>query len=426
MSPTNGPFMDERVKTLNRLACKVLLHTKEMVDYVEGSDVAEGHNLEFLESVTKATSMALSKLSKGRECDGQDDGLWGVIRERVIEMAREGESVQSGNQGKRASEENGGKSKKKRKNDKGKADKLTARWESIGRLVYGEAKHTLSDLLAVVNNTIVASYGTHREEEDAAIARLSRGYSRFSLEEITRKLQTSTQRSADWRQQIEWDKDIDGAAGTGNRIEEREKYLIRVNNALAPTHMINTILDTMVQIKLAADWAKKDASWIKQYNNRMFELRCAEEVKSAKGLLGEGQFRKWMAAARRKYVERVSKENSARVWTMKLYLEYGSIVLLDPLWNPTAFGRGNRTHDFGSYMNHHLQTPILKRATVDDISRYPGKLVDKEGSKWIPFHYGNNKDNDYVLLELVRFMTGDDMIVMHIEKFLAGDLMTTE
>ena len=77
-------------------------------------------------------------------------------------------------------------------------------------------------------------------------------------------------------------------------------------------------------------------------------------------------------------------------------------------------------------MNHHLQTPILKRATVEDISRYPGKSVDKEGSKWIPFHYGNNKDNDYVLLELVRFVTGDDMIVMHIEKFLAGDLTITE
>lgn len=85
--------------------------------------------------------------------------------------------------------------------------------------------------------------------------------------------------------------------------------------------MINTILDTMVQIKLAADWAKKDASWIKQYNNRMFDLRSAEDVKSAKGLLGERQFRKWKVAARRKYVERVSKENSARVWTMKLYLE---------------------------------------------------------------------------------------------------------
>ena len=136
--------MDERIKTLNRLACQVLLHTKEMVDYVEGSDMSEGHNLEFLESVTKATSMALSKLSKGPECDGEDDGLWGacsdeeahicvitwicligVIGERVIEMAREGESVQSGNQGKRASEGNGGKSKKKRKNDEGKADKLT-------------------------------------------------------------------------------------------------------------------------------------------------------------------------------------------------------------------------------------------------------------------------------------------------------------
>ncbi|KAF9494581.1 hypothetical protein BDN71DRAFT_1431660 [Pleurotus eryngii] len=287
MSATaNTLFTEERLEALNRLACKVLLQTKEMVNYIEGSGMSEGHNLEFLESVTQATKIALSKLLKSRECDREDDGLWGAcsydIGERVIKMACKGDSIQSGNTGKRASEKSGSTNKKKKGNDQGKNKKLT-------------------------------------EEEDTATARLNRGYSQFSLEEITRKLQTSTQQAANWRQQIEWDKGVDRAAGTENRIEEREK------------------------IKLATDWVKKDAKWIKQYNNWMFDLRRAEEVKNAKALLSEEAFRKWKGVERRKYAER-----------------YGSIVLLDPLWNLTAFGRGNRTADFASYMSYQLQKPLLK------------------------------------------------------------------
>ncbi|KAG5219853.1 hypothetical protein IMY05_C4748000100 [Salix suchowensis] len=104
--------------------------TKEMVDYVEGSGMSEGHNLEFLESVTQATKIALSKLSKSRECDGEDDG-YGMrsiddIGERVIKMAREGDSIQSGNTGKRASEKSGSTNKKKKGNDQGKNEKLTS------------------------------------------------------------------------------------------------------------------------------------------------------------------------------------------------------------------------------------------------------------------------------------------------------------
>ncbi|KAF9490722.1 hypothetical protein BDN71DRAFT_1434506 [Pleurotus eryngii] len=396
---TNSLFTDEHLEALNRLACKVLLQAKEMVDYVEESGMSEGHNLEFLESVTQATKIALSKLSKTRERDGEDDGLWDAcsFEKAHICMILESES-----------------------------SRWRVRETAFSQGIWAKNKLTLSDLLAVINNKIMALYGTHWEEEDTAIARLNRGYSRFSLEEITRKLQTSTQQAANWRQQIKWDKGVDGAVGTENRIEEREKYLIQVNNALAPMHMIGIILDTMVQIKLAADWVKKDAKWIKQYNNRMFDLRRAEEVKNAKALLSEGLFRKWKGAERRKYAERVSKENNARVWTMKLYLEYGSIVLLDPLWNPIAFGCGNRTADFASYMSYQLQKPLLKRATPEEIARYPGKAVDNEGSKWIPWHYGNKDNNDYVLLELMQFMTGDDTIVTHIEEFLAGDPMATE
>ncbi|KAF9489144.1 hypothetical protein BDN71DRAFT_1435596 [Pleurotus eryngii] len=246
---TNSLFTDEHLEALNRLTCKVLLQAKEMVDYIEGS-------------------------------------------------------------GKQVSEKSGGTNKKKKGNDQGKNKKLTARWDLIGRWVYGENKLTLSDLLAGINNKIMASYSMHREEEDTAIT---------SLEEITRKLQTLTQQAANWRQQIEWDKGVDGAAGTENRIEEREK------------------------IKLATDWAKKDAKWIKQYNNQMFDLRRAQEVKNAKALPSKRLFRKWKGVEWRKYAER-----------------YGSIVLLDPLWNPTAFGHGNQTANFASYMNYQLQKPLLK------------------------------------------------------------------
>ncbi|KAF4565283.1 hypothetical protein EYR40_002168 [Pleurotus pulmonarius] len=425
MSSSSDPLTNERIQSLNRLACKLLLHTKEMVDYVEGVGLREGHNLEFLERVTRATKMTLGKLAKQSEGDEEEQVLWDDIGERVIKIANEGEATNASGGGKRKSSTgNDGASKKQKDDAVCKYAKLVMRGDSIGRNVYGEDKLGLSDLLQVMNNKIMGLRGTHREEEDAAMVRLSRGYGRFTLEEITRRLDLSTQGTVDWKQQVEWDKDVDKAADTESRIEEREKYLIRVNEALAPTNMIGIILDTMVQIKLAIDWSKKEAEWVRKYHDKMFQSRREKEIATAKGALSAGEFRKWRLGERRKYVERINKENTSRVWTMKLYLQYGSIVLLDPLWNPTEFGRGNRTAEFGSLLEYQLKKPLRKCATAEELARYPVAPMEEEGKKWIPWHYGNSKDNDYVLLELVRFMTGDDTIVTHIERFLLEHPMT--
>ncbi len=160
----------------------------------------------------------------------------------------------------------------------------------------------------------------------------------------TRRLDSSTQGTADWKQQVEWDKDVDKAADTDHRIEEREKvlvccmhcgslvtenvlqYLIRVNEALAPTNMIGIILDTMVQIKLAIDWSRKDVEWVKKYHDKMFESRREKDIATAKGALSAREFRKWRVGERRKYVERINKENTSRLWTMKLYLQVRELL----------------------------------------------------------------------------------------------------
>ncbi len=80
MSSSSDPLANERIQSLNRLACKLLLHTKEMVDYVEGVGLREGHNLEFLERVTRATKMTLGKLAKQNEGDEEEEVLWGACR----------------------------------------------------------------------------------------------------------------------------------------------------------------------------------------------------------------------------------------------------------------------------------------------------------------------------------------------------------
>ncbi len=123
------------------------------------------------------------------------------IGERVIKIANEGDTTNASVGGKRQrSMGNDGASKKKKDDEVCKHGKLVVsacttgvarvllyiqvRGDSIGRKVYGEDKLTLSDLLGVIKNKIMGSHGTHREEEDAAMARLSRGYGRFTLEEI--------------------------------------------------------------------------------------------------------------------------------------------------------------------------------------------------------------------------------------------------
>lgn len=77
-----------------------------------------------------------------------------------------------------------------------------------------------------------------------------------------------------------------------------------------------------------------------------------------------------------------------------IIIQFGCIVLLDPLWSPLV----TRTSNFNA-----LQDCVMENVLTRE--RYQEDIV--EGGGDVPWHTGNELDNERMLIELVRYFTTD-------------------
>ncbi|KAF4565282.1 hypothetical protein EYR40_008294 [Pleurotus pulmonarius] len=277
-----------------------------------------------------------------------------------------------------------------------KASHLAALWNSINR-------DTLRD---------------HRLEENDSYARLVMGYPEPGPGDLESYFGDFTGDRVSFHEQIEWDKRIDKAPLEG-RIEGREKNIYKTEGTHRAQNLVFNILSTMVQLKQAIDWNQKDGDWKTNYTNRRFEEEYKQRIAHMKAFSSAADFKRWLDSERKKFKDRQGKAITARNWTLRLYKKFGSIVLLDPRWNPDVYGKSNRSETFPKFLDYMDKYPVLKKIDPKLLPTYKGEIWEIDNESWGESHVGNRKGNRKMVLAVIRVITGDERVVEHVNEFIS-------
>ncbi|KAF9487336.1 hypothetical protein BDN71DRAFT_1546670 [Pleurotus eryngii] len=179
-------------------------------------------------------------------------------------------------------------------------------------------------------------FAEHKLEEDIAFARLLSGYDTPQVRKIVQEdyFEDFVSSNEMFKEQIDWDKEID-MLDLDKHIERHEDLIIHVRGTHATQDLVHSILNTVLQLKLAINWNSKPTEWKTNYTDTWFELETMKLGRSNR------DYEKWYAGERKKFKDRQQKGITVHNWMLTLYKEFGTAVLLDPRWNPSRFGKSN-------------------------------------------------------------------------------------
>ncbi len=100
-------------------------------------------------------------------------------------------------------------------------------------------------------------------------------------------------------------------------------------------------------------------------------------------------------------------------------MQFGSIVLLDPRWNPDIYGKSNRSEAFPKFLDYMDEHPILKKIDPTLVAKYKGEVWEIDNETWGEAHIGHRKGNRKMVLALIRLITGDERVVEHVNEFIS-------
>ncbi|KDQ22539.1 hypothetical protein PLEOSDRAFT_171892 [Pleurotus ostreatus PC15] len=257
----------------------------------------------------------------------------------------------------------------------------------------------------------------HRLEENDAYWRLLAGYGTPTIKEFDAHFGAFVDSQGSFQEQVNWDKRIDQCPIDG-RIESRDKLIYKTKGTHKAQYLVHNILSTMMQIKQAIDWKGKETEWKTAYTNRRFRDECKARIEEMKSLKSPDDYKQWLEAERKKFKDRQGKSITARNWALRLYAKFGSIVLLDPRWNPELYGKSNRSDTFGKFLDYMDDHPIYRKTTWEEAVRYDGNVVEVNGDAYIDAYAGNQFENNKMVLGVVRYVTKDEEVVAHVNEFI--------
>ncbi|KAF4570218.1 hypothetical protein EYR36_010025 [Pleurotus pulmonarius] len=258
-------------------------------------------------------------------------------------------------------------------------------------------------------------------EEDHAFSRLLSGYDSPRSGCIEEYFEEFVGSIATFRQQMDWDKEAD-ALELDKRIARREELIDHVRGTHTAQDLVHNVLTTVVHLKLAVDWNSKPPAWRDGYIDARFVEAYSGKVDGMKIGRSTRDFAAWYARERKNFKDRHQGIITARNWTLALYKEFGSAVLLDPIWNPSRFGKGSRSQSFEAFLPYLMANMPMRRATSDElISGGSGgkdnvKFVDGRGM--IKYNAGTHTDNDILVLTLLRYISKRNDLVAYVEGFI--------
>ncbi|KDQ22524.1 hypothetical protein PLEOSDRAFT_1087141 [Pleurotus ostreatus PC15] len=261
----------------------------------------------------------------------------------------------------------------------------------------------------------------HQIEEDRAFSRLLSGYDSPRSGYVEEYFEEFVDSSATFKQQMDWDKDTD-ALDIDKRIARREGLIDHVRGTHAARDLVHNILATVFHLKLAVDWNSKPPAWKDNYMEAKFVEAYSDRVDKMRLGISTRDFDMWFAGERRKFKDRQQDIITARNWTLALYKEFGSAVLLDPRWNPSRFGKGSRSQSFATFLPYLMANLPMRRAMSDElISGGGGKDSVRfiGGRGMVKYNAGTQSDNDVLVLTLLKYISKRNEIVAYVEAFIA-------
>ncbi|KAF9489143.1 hypothetical protein BDN71DRAFT_1435595 [Pleurotus eryngii] len=293
-----------------------------------------------------------------------------------------------------------------------KVDKLLCQVKIIDNKVL-----TVTSLWKSINRDALRD---HRLEENDSYWWLITGYGTPTVEEfILQKGHFGDFAGSltSFQEQVNCDMRIDKCLIDG-RIESRDKLIYKMNSTHRAQNLIHNILSTMVQIKQAIDWKEKELEWKTAYTNWRFNDECRAKIANMKALKSPTDYQEWLEVERKRFKDLQGKAITMRNWAMRLYAKFGSIVLLDPRWNPEVYGKSNHSDTFAKFLNYMDDHPIMREAIGNEVAKYDGNIEEIDGKTFIDHHAGNEGENNRMVLRIVRFITKDEDVVGHIKEFI--------
>ncbi|KAF7437607.1 hypothetical protein PC9H_004449 [Pleurotus ostreatus] len=261
----------------------------------------------------------------------------------------------------------------------------------------------------------------HQIEEDRAFSRLLSGYDSPRSGYVEEYFEEFVDSSATFKQQMDWDKDTD-ALDIDKRIARREGLIDHVRGTHAARDLVHNILATVFHLKLAVDWNSKPPAWKDNYMEAKFVEAYSDRVDKMRLGISTRDFDMWFAGERRKFKDRQQDIITARNWTLALYNEFGSAVLLDPRWNPSRFGKSSRSQSFATFLPYLMANLPMRRAMSDELisgggGKYNVRFISGRGM--VKYNAGTQSDNDVLVLTLLKYISKRNEIVAYVEAFIA-------
>ncbi|KAF9487335.1 hypothetical protein BDN71DRAFT_1436933 [Pleurotus eryngii] len=253
-----------------------------------------------------------------------------------------------------------------------------------------------------------SKFQSHELEEDYAFSRLLSGYDMPNLNLIGHYFRSFIDSKATFKKQMDSDKDI-AKMELDKHIEYREDLITHIRGTHATQNLIHNILNMILQLKLAIDWKSKPMDSKTNYTNTYFEELNVDKIAAMRLRVSERDFGRWYSEEKTWFSECNEKYITARNWMLTLYEEFGSIVLLDPRWNPSKFGTESQSKSFVSFLVFLLANILMCQATSDELVGLGGM---------VKYNVGTRNDNDNLVLSLIKYITRQNDIVTYVKDFI--------
>ncbi len=93
-------------------------------------------------------------------------------------------------------------------------------------------------------------------------------------------------------------------------------------------------------------------------------------------------------------------------------------MLLDSRWNPSKFGMASRSESFVSFLKFLLGNLPMRRATPDELFGHGCQVKYVNGQGTVKYNTGTRKDNDTLVLAIVKYITRRNDVMAYVEDFL--------
>ncbi|KAF9494582.1 hypothetical protein BDN71DRAFT_1431661 [Pleurotus eryngii] len=435
----------DKMRYMTEMACKIVVNAKELCKENLGDDADEiEEDLEFLEKVVEqvhSTYEISDKVESIVESSIEDDNNPGP-RKRPQNDDRSKKNIighlangKNGDKhvrkwkGKQTQKDKGGGTCKKA-NDKasdGGGEELDTLVDSETQ-VEQESEVKVDKLLCqvkIVDNKVLMvtslwksinrdTLRDHRLEENDTYWQLITGYGTLMVEEFKAHFGDFAGSPTSFQEQVDHDKRIDKCPIDG-RIESRDKLIYKTNGTHRVQNLIHNILSMMVQIKQAINWKEKELEWKTAYTNQRFNDECRAKIADMKALKSPADYQEWLEVEHKRFKNLQGKAITACNWAMRLYAK----VRVKPIWSLyKVYSKSNRSDTFAKFLNYMDDHPIMREAIGNEAAKYDGNIEEIDGKTFIDHHAGNERENNRMVLGIVRFITKDEDIVGHVKEFI--------